>query len=106
MSLFYKQIHAKFEDIKSARNQKELDRIINDTFGNIMISLSDKKLRLSENDLLILRLLIIGFSPKVVSYIVSEQQKIIYQKRTRILKRIEQNEPYIAQTLYKILKIK
>ena len=106
ISLFYKQIHAKFEDIKSARNQKELDRIINDTFDNIMISLSDKKLRLSENDLLILRLLIIGFSPKVVSYIVSEQQKIIYQKRTRILKRIEQNEPETAQTLYKILKIK
>lgn len=106
LTLFHKRIHSKFDEIKSPKKQKELDRIINDAYDNIMIRLSDKKLKLSNNDLLILRLLICGFSPKVVSYLVSEQQKTIYQKRARILKRIERESEQLPPYLYKILRIK
>ena len=106
LALFHKKIRARFEEIKSVKYQKELNRIINDTYDNIMTQLSDKKLKLSDNDLLILRLLICGFSPKVVSYLVSERYKIIYQKRARILKKIEHKSEDLAKTLCKILRMK
>lgn len=106
LALFHKRIRARFEEIKSVKYQKELNRIINDTYDDIMTQLSDKQLKLSDNDLLILRLLICGFSPKVVSYLVSERYKIIYQKRARILKKIERISEELAEKLCKILKIR
>lgn len=105
-ALFHKKVRAKFEEIKSPKNQKALDSIINEVFDNIMVRLSDKKLKLSREDMLMLRLLICGFSPKVVSYLVSEQQKSIYQKRNRILKRVDRISSDLAQDLCIALRIR
>ena len=105
LELFHNRIRDRFNDIKSVKNQKALDKIINDIYGNLMFRLSDKKLKLSSNDLLILRLLICGFSPKVVSSLVQEQPKIIYQKRNRIIKKIGQTSVDLAQELCKVLRI-
>lgn len=101
---FYKQIRAKLEDLRSPKNQIELKRIINGNYNNIMDRLAEKDLNLTNNDQLILLFLISGFSPKVVAHIVSEPQKIIYQKRTRIVARIDQKFPDLANEIRNILK--
>lgn len=106
LELFHKRIRDRFEEIKSAKNQKALDQIINDVYDNIMVSLSDKKLKLSSNDILILRLLICGFSPKVVSCLLQEHSKYIYQKRNRIIKKINQVSPELAIKLCNALRIR
>lgn len=106
LELFHKRIRDRFEEIKSAKNQKALDQIINDVYDNIMVSLSDKKLKLSSNDILILRLLICGFSPKVVSCLLQEHSKYIYQKRNRIIKKIDQVSPELAIKLCNALRIR
>lgn len=106
LELFHKRIRDRFEEIKSAKNQKALDQIINDVYDNIMVSLSDKKLKLSSNDILILRLLICGFSPKVVSCLLEEHSKYIYQKRNRIIKKINQVSPELAIKLCNALRIR
>lgn len=102
---FYKQIRAKLEDLRSPKNQKELKRIINVNYNDIMDRLAEKDLNLTNNDQLILLFLISGFSPKVVAHIVSEPQKIIYQKRTRIVTRIGQKNPELAYEIRNVLRI-
>ena len=102
--IFYKQIQARLNEFKSSKNQKELKRIINENYNNIMDRLADKKLKLTGNDQLIMLFLLSGFSPKVVAHIVSEQQKYIYQKRSRIISRIDRESEELSLELRNILK--
>ena len=101
----YKQIHARLEEFKSPKNQNELKRIINENYNNIMDRLADTRLKLTDNDQLIMLFLLSGFSPKVVAHIVSQPQNYIYQKRNRIIARIEKLSSQLAGEIYNILKI-
>ncbi|MBO4561075.1 MAG: hypothetical protein J5705_03785 [Bacteroidaceae bacterium] len=103
-SSFYKQIHNKLEDFKSPKNQKELKSIVNGNYNNIMDRLAEKNLAISDNDQLIMLFLISGFSPKVVAHIVSDTQKSIYQKRNRIVARIERKSTELSNEVRNILK--
>jgi hypothetical protein len=56
MEEFYNYTKKVFTELSSPDNQRELDRIINSTCGNLMTRLSDENLNLTERDLQILRI--------------------------------------------------
>jgi len=101
---FYRQIKEIFEDIKSNKNQEELNKIIDTTYDKLMSRLSEKSLGLSFEELLILRLSILGMTVRFISDITGVSQKNIYQKRSRAIKRIEIKQPYLAKEVVRILK--
>ena len=100
---FYKHVKEKFDEIISDGNQKELDLIINSTCGNIMTRLQDEKLNLTKQDLLILRLSIVGFSPKTISRLTNTQFKTVHQQRRRAILKINNYSEKLAQEIVKIL---
>ncbi|MBR4841754.1 MAG: hypothetical protein IK006_01485 [Bacteroidaceae bacterium] len=105
MEEFYKYTKNVFAELSSRDNQRELDRIINSTCGNLMTRLSDKNLNLTERDLLILRLSIVGFSTKTISKLTGIQTKAIYQQRGRTIDKISDYSQELSDEISKILRI-
>lgn len=102
---FYKHIKDKFDEIISDKNQIELDKIINSTYNDLMIRLADKNLHLTKQDLIILRLSIIGFSPKTIGRLTNTQYKTVYQQRRRAIQKITNYSPEIASYVLNVLKM-
>ena len=53
---FLKRVNSYFTEITSKENQKKLDIIINETYDNLMVRLSDPIFEISESDFVIIRL--------------------------------------------------
>ncbi len=96
---FYKYIQSRLEELKSDRNQEEIDRIINSTYDNLMQRIMENDYGLSKEDLIILRLSIAGFSVRTISRIVDISPKNIYQKRSRMLAKIERHDSLLSQEI-------
>lgn len=101
---FYSYISSRLEELKSERNQEELDTIINSTFDNLMLRISESPCSLTDEDLIILRLSIAGFSVRTISRIMGITPKNIYQKRTRMLAKISKAAPELGNVTDTILK--
>ena len=100
----YRQMKEIFEDIKSNKNQNELNKLIDVTYNKLMSRLSEKSLGLSNEELLILRLSILGMTVRFISDITGVSQKNIYQKRSRAINRVELKQPDLALEVVRILK--
>ena len=105
MEEFYNYTKKVFTELSSPDNQRELDRIINSTCGNLMTRLSDKNLNLTERDLLILRLSIVGFSTKTISKLTGIRTKAIYQQRGRTIEKISSYSQELSDEISKILRM-
>lgn len=105
MEEFYNYTKKVFTELSSPYNQRELDRIINSTCGNLMTRLSDKNLNLTELDLLILRLSIVGFSTKTISKLTGIRTKAIYQHRGRTIEKISSYSQELSDEISKILRM-
>ena len=102
---FYRHVKEKFDEILSEHNQQELDRIINSSCHNIMTRLEDKRLNLTKQDLLILRLSIVGFSPKTISRLTNIQFKTVHQQRRRAIQKISDSSADMANEIIKVLRM-
>ena len=105
MEEFYNYTKKVFTELSSPDNQRELDRIINSTCGNLMTRLSDKNLNLTERDLLIFRLSIVGFSTKTISKLTGIRTKAIYQQRGRTIEKISSYSQELSDEISKILRM-
>ena len=69
-----------------------------------MTRLSHKKLGLTNEELLILRLSILGMTVRFISDITGTSQKNIYQKRSRTIERVSRKQPELAIEVVRLLK--
>jgi tetratricopeptide (TPR) repeat protein len=102
---FYKHVKEKFDEMISNDNQRELDKIINSTCNNLMKRLEGEKMNLSKQDLLILRLSIVGFSPKTIGRLTNTQYKTVHQQRRRAIQKITNVSEEMAAEVAKVLKM-
>lgn len=102
---FYKHVKEKFDEMISNDNQRELDKIINSTCNNLMKRLEEEKMNLSKQDLLILRLSIVGFSPKTIGRLTNTQYKTVHQQRRRAIQKITNVSEEMAAEVAKVLKM-
>ena len=102
---FLNKVNAYFNEITSKSNQKNLDKIINETYNNLMVRLSDPMIGIAESDLTIIRLLLIGYSVKTIGGLTKNTPYNIYQKRHRLLTRIATTSEPLAAELRKALKM-
>lgn len=96
---FYKYIQSRLEELKSDSNQEEIDHIINTTYDNLMQRITENDYGIGNEDLIILRLSIAGFSVRTISRIVDISPKNIYQKRSRTLAKIEKHDRQLSQEI-------
>lgn len=102
---FLKNVKSYYKEITSRRNQKKLDIIINGTYNDLMIRLADPALGISDGDLTIIRLLLIGYSIKTISSLINDTPGNVYQRRHRLLKRIQAISEPTALELRKLLNM-
>lgn len=102
---FLKNVKSYYKEITSKRNQKKLDIIINGTYNDLMIRLADPALGISDGDLTIIRLLLIGYSIKTISSLINDTPSNVYQRRHRLLRRIQGISEPMAVELRKILNM-
>lgn len=102
---FLNKVNAYFNEITSKSNQKNLDKIINETYNNLMVRLSDPMIGIAESDLTIIRLLLIGYSVKTIGGLTKNTPYNIYQKRHRLLTRIASTSEPLAAELRKALRM-
>ena len=104
-TFFLHKVSSYFKEITSKSNQRKLDKIINDTYNNLMIRLSDSQFDISESDMTILRLLIIGYSVKTIGGLTGNTSDNVYQKRHRIVNKISGFSESLANELRKALRM-
>lgn len=102
---FLKNVKSYYKEITSKRNQKKLDIIINGTYNDLMIRLADPALGISDGDLTITRLLLIGYSIKTISSLINDTPSNVYQRRHRLLRRIQGISEPMAVELRKALNM-
>jgi len=102
---FLKKVKTYYKEITSKRNQKKLDIIINGTYNDLMIRLEDPALGISDGDLTITRLLLIGYSIKTISSLINDTPSNVYQRRHRLLRRIQGISEPMAVELRKALNM-
>lgn len=102
---FLNKVNAYFNEITSKSNQKNLDKIINETYNDLMVRLSDPMIGITESDLTIIRLLLIGYSVKTIGGLTKNTPYNIYQKRHRLLTRIATTSEPLAAELRKALRM-
>ncbi len=102
---FYKHVKEKFNVIISDHNQKELDRIIDSSCNNLMTRLEDVRLNLTKQDLLILRLSIVGFSLNTISRLTNTRYKTVHQQRRRAIQKIAVISEDMASEVCNVLKM-
>lgn len=102
---FLNKVNAYFNEITSKSNQKNLDKIINETYNNLMVRLSNPMIGIAESDLTIIRLLLIGYSVKTIGGLTKNTPYNIYQKRHRLLTRIATTSEPLAAELRKVLRM-
>ena len=102
---FLNKVNAYFKEITSKSNQKNLDKIINETYNDLMVRLSDPMFGIAESDLTIIRLLLIGYSVKTIGGLTQNTPYNIYQKRHRLLTRIASISEPLAAELRKALRM-
>lgn len=101
---FYRHVKEKFDEMISDENQKELDRIIDYACNNLMTRLEDASLNLTRQDLLILRLSIVGFSLNTISRLTNTRYKTVHQQRRRAIQKIAAQSEETAVEVSKVLK--
>lgn len=102
---FLNKVKSYFKEITSKSSQKKLDAIINETYNDLMIRLADPVFGISEGDLTIIRLLLIGYSIKTISSLTKDTPSNVYQRRHRLLRRIQGISEPMAAELRKVLNM-
>lgn len=102
--ILYSHIKNKMEELGQKKNQKKIDAIIDNTLDNLMERIKDKRFKMTDEEINILRFSLIGYSVRTINKITGLTPKCIYQKRDRAIKRIGRFSPKIQNELHNLLK--
>lgn len=102
--MLYSHIKNKMEELGQKKNQKKIDAIIDNTLDNLMERIKDKRFKMTDEEINILRFSLIGYSVRTINKITGLTPKCIYQKRDRAIKRIGRFSPEIQNELHNLLK--
>lgn len=102
--ILYSHIKNKMEELGQKKNQKKIDAIIDNTLDNLMERIKDKRFKMTDEEINILRFSLIGYSVRTINKITGLTPKCIYQKRDRAIKRIGRFSPEIQNELHNLLK--
>ena len=102
--ILYSHIKNKMEELGQKKNQKKIDAIIDNTLDNLMERIKDKRFKMTDEEINILRFSLIGYSVRTINKITGLTPKGIYQKRDRAIKRIGRFSPEIQNELHNLLK--
>lgn len=72
----------------SLENIKKLDEILNESYDDVIVSLSKKEIGVTEKELNLFRFSVAGLSSKSVGLIINESQENVYQIKSRLLKKV------------------
>ena len=102
--LLYDHIKNKLRELGLKKNQKKIDTIIDTIFNNLMERIKDRRFKMTEEEIIILRFSLIGFSVRTINKITGLTPKYIYQKRDRAIERLARFSPEIKEELSNLLK--
>ena len=102
--IFYRHIKKKMEELGLKRNQRKIDVIIDTTLNNLMERIKDGRFKMTDEEIIILRFSLIGFSVKTINKITGLTPKYIYQKRNRAIEKIGRFSLETKEEILNLLK--
>ena len=92
------------EELGLKRNQRKIDVIIDTTLNNLMERIKDGRFKMTDEEIIILRFSLIGFSVKTINKITGLTPKYIYQKRNRAIEKIGRFSLETKEEILNLLK--
>lgn len=89
----YKIVKNQITEFTSPKNLERLDKMLNDTFGDLMDKLSSPILNLQQKEKLLLRLVLTDISAKSMAAILNDTNQNINQRKKRLLEKIGRKDP-------------
>ena len=102
----YRIVKGQLDGFTSHKNISRIDVLLNEAFDGIMNKLSLSELDLREKDMLLIRLVLAGFSAKSIAAILDDSHQNISQRKKRLLDKIAQKAPLIMDDLRMALSSK
>jgi len=99
----YRVVKSQIEDFTSPRSIERLDSLLNEAYSGIMNRLTSVSLDLKERELMLLRLLLAGFSAKSTAAILKDSHLNIGQRKKRLLDKIGKLSPSLLDELETVL---
>ena len=99
----YKIVKNQIADFTNSKNIEKLDKMLNDTFGDLMKKLSSPMLGLKEKEMLLLRLVLTDISAKSMAAILNDTNQNINQRKKRLLEKIGRKDPGLLADLIDVL---
>jgi DNA-binding NarL/FixJ family response regulator len=96
-------VKSQIEDFTSPRSIERLDSLLNEAYSGIMNRLTSASLDLKERELMLLRLLLAGFSAKSTAAILKDSHLNISQRKKRLLDKIGKLSPSLLDELETVL---
>jgi DNA-binding CsgD family transcriptional regulator/tetratricopeptide (TPR) repeat protein len=81
-------INSLIKDYTAPDSVRKLDKLLNDSYDDIMNRLSDPEIGLTDKELELFRYSFAGLSSKAISVIIKESPQNIYQIKSRLLKKV------------------
>lgn len=95
----YRVVKSQLDGFTNHKNISRIDALLNDAFDGIMNKLSLSGLDLREKDMLLIRLVLAGFSAKSIAALLDDTHQNISQRKKRLLDKIEIKAPSIMNDL-------
>ena len=99
----YLKAEESIKEIMSPKSISDMDSMINSSFDHILDRLTNDVDWLEKRDLMLIRLYLAGFSAKSINVLTGETIDNVYQKKTRILSRLEKTHPLLHSELASFL---
>ena len=99
----YLKAEESIKDMLSPKNISDMDSMINSSFDHILENLTNEVDWLEKRDIMLIRLYLAGFSAKSINVLTGETIDNVYQKKTRILSRLEKTNPLLHSELTSFL---
>ena len=99
----YKIVKNQIAEFTNSKNIERLDKMLNDTFGDLMNKLSSPILELKQKEKLLLRLVLTDISAKSMAAILNDTNQNINQRKKRLLEKIGRKDPQLLVELIEAL---
>ena len=99
----YLKAESSIKEMMSPASISDLDKMINSTFDNILEKLKTEVDWIEKREIMLIRLYLAGFSAKSINVLTGETIDNVYQKKTRILSRLEKTNPVLYRELTSLL---
>lgn len=99
----YLKAEESIKDMMSPKSISDMDSMINSSFDHILEKLTNGVDWLEKRDIMLIRLYLAGFSAKSINVLTGETIDNVYQKKTRILSRLEKTNPLLHTELTALL---